>query len=109
MHSFEFDPKKSESSRKKHGVGFVDVQIGWQNIDFIEIQAKSAGESRSLVWRLSPTVQKRYVLFLSGSPVNQRWHCMQAKSLDKKFDENKLDVIDELGLIIAVWFLKSDL
>ena len=34
---------------------------------------------------------------------------MQAKSLDKKFDENKLDVIDELGLIIAVWFLKSDL
>ena len=49
MHSFEFDPKKSESNLEKHGIDFVDAQDIWQDPDFIEVQAKSHDEPRSLV------------------------------------------------------------
>ncbi len=49
MYSFEFDPKKSESNLMKHGIDFVDAQAIWQDSDFIEIQAKSDDEPRSLV------------------------------------------------------------
>ncbi len=49
MYSFEFDPKKSESNQKKHGIDFVQAQAIWQDLDFIEIMAKSEDEARSLV------------------------------------------------------------
>lgn len=49
MYAFEFDPKKSESNLEKHGIDFVDAQEIWQDIDFIEVQAKSDDEPRSLV------------------------------------------------------------
>ena len=49
MYSFEFDAKKSESNLEKHGIDFVDAQAVWQDLDFIEIQAKSDDEARSLV------------------------------------------------------------
>jgi hypothetical protein len=49
MYSFEFDPKKSELNFEKHGVNFVDAQAIWQDTDFIEVQAKSDDEPRSLV------------------------------------------------------------
>ena len=49
MYSFEFDPKKSESNLDKHGIDFVDAQAIWQDLDFIEIRAKSEDEPRSLV------------------------------------------------------------
>ncbi len=49
MYSFEFDPKKSESNRKKHGIDFVQAQAIWQDPDFIEIMAKSEDELRALV------------------------------------------------------------
>lgn len=49
MYSFEFDRKKSESNLKKHGIDFVDAQAIWQDPDFIEVQAKSEDEPRSLV------------------------------------------------------------
>ena len=49
MYSFEFDEKKSESNLEKHGIDFVDAQAIWQDFDFIEIQAKSDDEPRSLV------------------------------------------------------------
>lgn len=49
MHSFEFDPKKSESNQQKHGIDFVDAQEIWQDTDFIEITVKSDDEPRILV------------------------------------------------------------
>jgi len=49
MYSFEFDPKKSESNLKKHGIDFVNAQLIWQDTDFIEVQAKSDDEPRLLV------------------------------------------------------------
>ncbi len=32
------------------------------------------------------------------APVKQRWNSMKAKDFDKKFDDNKQDIIDELDL-----------
>ena len=49
MYFFEFDPKKSESNQKKHGIDFVDAQEIWQDTDFIELIAKSNDEPRVLV------------------------------------------------------------
>jgi uncharacterized DUF497 family protein len=49
MYSFEFDPKKSKSNFEKHGIDFVVAQEIWQDVDFIEVEAKSADEPRSLV------------------------------------------------------------
>ena len=49
MYSFEFDPKKSESNLRKHGIDFNDAQEIWQDADFIEIPAKSEDENRFLV------------------------------------------------------------
>ena len=49
MCSFEFDPSKSESNLEKHGIDFVDAQAIWRDSDFIEVQAKSGDEPRSLV------------------------------------------------------------
>ena len=49
MYKFEFDPKKSLSNLDKHGIDFISVQAIWVDPDFIEIQAKSLDEPRSLV------------------------------------------------------------
>ncbi len=49
MYSFEFDPSKSESNLEKHGIDFVGAQAIWRDSDFIEVQAKSGDEPRSLV------------------------------------------------------------
>jgi len=49
MISFEFDPAKSAVNLDKHGIDFVEAQAIWQDIDFIEIRARSDDELRSLV------------------------------------------------------------
>lgn len=49
MISFEFDPAKSAANRAKHGIDFVEAKTLWQDPDFIEIQARSDDEPRSLV------------------------------------------------------------
>ena len=46
---FEFDPKKSESNRKKHGIDFVAAQALWDDPDLIEIPARTVDEPRFLV------------------------------------------------------------
>lgn len=107
MYSFEFDPKKSESNQKKHGIDFVQAQAIWQDTDFIEVMAKSEDEPRVLVvgmidgehWSpLLLTVKTRFGLSPSGGSGNLRWYSMKAKSLDKKFDNNQSDIVDELDL-----------
>lgn len=46
---FEFDPQKSERNRKKHGIDFIEAQLLWEDLDFVEIPARSVDETRSLV------------------------------------------------------------
>ena len=49
MYNFEFDQNKSVSNFDKHGIDFVEAQNLWSDPDFIEIQANSDKEPRSLV------------------------------------------------------------
>ena len=47
--NFEFDPKKSESNKSKHGIDFIDAQALWDDPDLIEIPAKTIDEPRYMV------------------------------------------------------------
>ena len=46
---FEFDPKKSESNKQKHGIDFHEAQELWDDPDFIEIPVMTSDEPRFLV------------------------------------------------------------
>lgn len=46
---FEFNIKKSEENKKKHGIDFIDAQAIWEDPDLIEIPAKTTDEPRFLV------------------------------------------------------------
>ena len=46
---FEFDTKKSELNKKKHGINFIEAQVLWEDPDLIEIPAKTKDEPRFLV------------------------------------------------------------
>jgi uncharacterized protein len=49
MYFFEFDSKKSQSNKDKHGIDFDQAQVIWEDPDLLEVQAKSDDEPRSLV------------------------------------------------------------
>ena len=46
---FEFDPKKSESNKQKHGIDFHEAQALWDDPDLIEIPVQTVDEPRYLV------------------------------------------------------------
>lgn len=46
---FEFDNRKSNSNKSKHGVDFVEAQALWDDPDRIEIPAKTEDEPRWLM------------------------------------------------------------
>ena len=46
---FEFDPKKSDANKAKHGIDFIEAQELWSDIDYLEIPAKTTDETRFLV------------------------------------------------------------
>ena len=46
---FEFNTRKSEINKGKHGINFTEAQLLWEDPDRIEIPAKTVDESRSLV------------------------------------------------------------
>jgi len=46
---FEFDSKKSQSNKKKHGIDFNRAQALWDDSDLIEIPARTSDEPRFLV------------------------------------------------------------
>jgi len=46
---FEFDPAKSDSNKKKHGIDFIESQVLWDDPDLIEIPVKTSDEPRFLV------------------------------------------------------------
>lgn len=43
---FEFDPEKSESNRKKHGIDFAEAQELWGDPNHIIVPARSITEER---------------------------------------------------------------
>jgi uncharacterized protein len=47
--NFEYDPKKSQSNKQKHGIDFREAQILWEDVDLLEIPAKEMDEPRFLV------------------------------------------------------------
>ena len=47
--TFEYDPKKSESNKQKHGINFPDAQRLLDDADLLEIPAKDMDEQRFLV------------------------------------------------------------
>jgi uncharacterized protein len=46
---FEFNPTKSDSNKKKHGIDFYEAQTLWNDSDFIEIPLRTIDEPRFLV------------------------------------------------------------
>lgn len=46
---FEFDDNKSRVNKQKHGIDFVEAQALWEDIDRIEVPARTIDESRLLV------------------------------------------------------------
>jgi len=46
---FEFDPKKSDGNKVKHGIDFYEAQALWDDPGFIEIPVKTSDEPRFLV------------------------------------------------------------
>ena len=46
---FEFDPRKSEANKRKHGIDFIMAQALWNDPDVIEIPARTTDERRVLV------------------------------------------------------------
>ena len=43
------NPKKSDTNKNKHGIDFIEAQELWNDIDLLEIPAKTADEPRFLV------------------------------------------------------------
>ena len=70
---FEFDPVKSASNLRKHGIDFVDAQSLWQDPDRLEIPARFTDEPRvqvigridSRVWSAFTTVREGRVRIIS--------------------------------------------
>ncbi len=46
---FEFDENKSQSNKIKHGINFLEAQKLWNDIDRLEIPAKSVDEPRFVI------------------------------------------------------------
>lgn len=46
---FEFDTLKSRRNKLKHGIDFNRAQVLWDDPDYLEIPARTQGETRWLV------------------------------------------------------------
>ncbi len=42
----EFDPRKSASNKKKHGINFVEARVLWDDPDRLEVPALTQRENR---------------------------------------------------------------
>ncbi len=49
MAEFEFDKRKSDINKRKHGIDFFEAQALWQDEKRIEIPARTVDEVRLLV------------------------------------------------------------
>ena len=49
MIEFEFDKRKSQINKNKHGIDFIEAQVLWEDTNRIEIPAKTIDEERHLL------------------------------------------------------------
>lgn len=49
MLRFDYDPKKSEANKAKHGIDFEEAQALWNDPDLLEIPARTEDEVRLMV------------------------------------------------------------
>lgn len=47
--NIEFDPAKSKTNEKKHGINFFGAQELWDDPDLLEIPARTVDEQRFLI------------------------------------------------------------
>ncbi|MFZ0828119.1 MAG: BrnT family toxin [Verrucomicrobiia bacterium] len=47
--AFEFDEAKSAANKLKHGLDFFEAQTLWQDVDAVELPARSEVEARRLL------------------------------------------------------------
>jgi uncharacterized protein len=46
---FEFDAQKSRTNQSKHGIDFVEAQALWEDVDLLEIPARTEDEPRIMM------------------------------------------------------------
>ena len=46
---FEFDPEKSASNKRKHGIDFIVAQVLWEDPDRLQVPARTEGELRFML------------------------------------------------------------
>ncbi len=46
---YEFDEQKSKTNKAKHGIDFVEAQTLWEDIDLLEVPARTDDEPRTIV------------------------------------------------------------
>jgi hypothetical protein len=61
---FEFDPAKSTANKAKHGIDFVEAQKIWDDVNRLEIPARSTTEPRSqIIGRIQQTLWAAFVTY----------------------------------------------
>lgn len=71
--NFEFDERKSQSNKKKHGIDFTEAQELWDDPELLEIPLRSTDEPRTLVmgliggkhWSAIITYRKEHIRIIS--------------------------------------------
>jgi len=58
---FEFDPEKSASNKDKHGIDFIEAQALWGYDFYLDLDARSVGETRFA--RIGKLGSKHWVAF----------------------------------------------
>ena len=46
---FEFNEHKSRANKAKHGIDFVEAQALWEDVDLLEIPARTSDEPRTVM------------------------------------------------------------
>jgi len=49
MMEYDFDEQKSMANKTKHGIDFVEAQTLWEDVDLLEIPARTDDEPRAIV------------------------------------------------------------
>jgi uncharacterized DUF497 family protein len=61
---FEFDRKKSDANKAKHGIDFDEAQAIWSDPDRLEIPARSADEPRhQVIGQISETIWSAFITY----------------------------------------------
>jgi len=64
MAEFEFDERKSILNKAKHGIDFVEAQAIWDDVDRMEIPARSLDEPRhQVIGRIREKIWSAFITY----------------------------------------------